>query len=70
MAFLIEKAGGSATDGVQAVLDIPIKGYQQRVNMIAGSSEDVKYISEELNTEGNVSGSKGSYGNLLNIQNK
>jgi len=38
--------------------------------MIAGSSEDVQYISDELNTEGNVSGNKGSYANLLEIQGK
>jgi len=36
--------------------------------MIAGSTEDVQYISDELNTEGNVSGNKGSYANLLEIQ--
>jgi hypothetical protein len=38
--------------------------------MICGSKEDVSYISDELNTEGNVSGSKGSYANLLEIQGK
>lgn len=27
LAFLIEKAGGTASDGVQNVLDIPIEGY-------------------------------------------
>lgn len=65
LAFLIEKAGGSASDGTQNVLDIQIDSYQQKVNMIAGSKEDVAYISDELNTEGNVSGKKGSYANLL-----
>jgi len=68
LAFLIEKAGGSASDGQMAVLDIPIQGYEQKANMIAGSTEDVQYISDELNTEGNVSGNKGSYANLLEIQ--
>ena len=70
LAFLIEKAGGSATDGTMAVLDIQIQGYEQKANMICGSKEDVSYISDELNTEGNVSGSKGSYANLLEIQGK
>jgi len=65
LAFLIEKAGGSASDGIQNVLDIQIESYQQKVNLIAGSKEDVAYISDELNTEGNVSGKKGSYANLL-----
>lgn len=70
LAFLIEKAGGTATDGQCAVLDIVIQGYEQKANFIAGSTEDVQYISDELNTEGNVSGNKGSYANLLEIQGK
>ena len=52
------------------MLDIEIVSYEQKVNMIAGSKEDVAYISDELNTEGNVSGKKGSYANLLQIQGK
>lgn len=67
LAFLIEKAGGCATDGQCPVLDIIIQGYEQKANFIAGSEEDVQYISDELNTEGNVSGNKGSYANLLEI---
>lgn len=70
LAFLIEKAGGSATDGIMPILDIKIKGYEQKANMICGSKEDVLYIADELNTEGNVSGNKGSYANLLEIQGK
>jgi len=70
LAFLIEKAGGTASDGAKSVLDIEIKGYSQKVNMIAGSKEDVEYIADELNTEGNVSGTKGSYANLLEVQGK
>jgi fructose-1,6-bisphosphatase I len=61
LAFLIEKAGGNASDGVQHVLDLKIEGFTQKINFIAGSKEDVKYISEELEQEGNVSGKKGSY---------
>jgi fructose-1,6-bisphosphatase I len=69
LAFLIEKAGGKATDTLTNVLDIEIKGYQQKVNFIAGSKEDVDYISEELNSNAeNASGKKGSYNDLLNIQ--
>ena len=70
LAFLIEKAGGSASDGAINVLDIEIQGYEQKANMICGSKEDVQYISDELNTEGNASGTKGSYANLLEIQGK
>lgn len=68
LAFLIEKAGGKATDSTQSVLDIEIKGYMQKVNFIAGSKEDVDYISEELNsTAENASGKKGSYNDLLEM---
>lgn len=68
IAFLIEKCGGKATDIVNNVLDIPIKGYQQKINFICGSKEDVDYISEELNSSPeNASGKKGSYNNLLEL---
>jgi len=67
LSFLIEKAGGAATDGQQNILDIKIDGFTDKANLIAGSKEDVAYISDELNTEGNVSGKKGSYANLLTI---
>lgn len=43
-AFLVEKAGGKATDGMTEILDIAIENYQQKVNFIAGSKEDVEYI--------------------------
>ena len=67
LAFLIEKCGGSASDGVKNILDLSIEGYTQKINFIAGSKEDVKYISDELNEEGNVSGKKGSYANLMQL---
>lgn len=68
LAFLIEKAGGAASDGSENILDLVIGGFEDKANMIAGSKEDVAYICEELNTEGNASGMKGSYANLLSIQ--
>ena len=71
LGFLIEKAGGSASDGRNNVLDLEVKGYQQKINFIAGSKEDVQYICEELNNdEGNVSGMKGSYANLIELEGK
>ena len=71
LGFLVEKAGGAASDGIQAVLDLKVDGYKQKVNFIAGSKEDVKYICEELNAdEINASGAKGSYANLMAIQGK
>jgi len=69
VAYLVEKAGGKATDAVNNILDLEIVGYQQKVNFIAGSAEDVEYISDELNSsEENASGKKGSYNDLLNMQ--
>lgn len=51
------------------MLDIEIKGYQQKINFIGGSKEDVDYISEELNSNAeNASGKKGSYSDLLEVQ--
>jgi len=71
IAFLIEKAGGKATDTLNNILDIKIAGFQQKINFIVGSAEDVDYISEELNSsDQNASGKKGSYNNLLEIQNQ
>ena len=68
LSFLIEKAGGKATDGNENILDIEIKNYKQKLNFFGGSKEDVDYITGELNAdEGNVSGKKGSYANLIEI---
>lgn len=42
MAFVIEKAGGVATTGKEAVLDIVPDSIHQRVPVVLGSSEDVQ----------------------------
>lgn len=68
LAFLMEKAGGSASDGQNNILDLVVGGFEDKANFIAGSKEDVLYICEELNTEGNESGIKGSYANLLAVK--
>ena len=41
MAFIIEKAGGKATDGKQAILDIVPTELHQRAACFLGSKEDV-----------------------------
>ena len=52
-------------------MDVTIKNYVQKLNFFAGSKEDVEYITTELNEEpSNVSGKKGSYASLLEIQGK
>jgi fructose-1,6-bisphosphatase I len=45
MAFIVEQAGGSATDGGKAILDIQPKGLHQRVAVILGSKNEVERIS-------------------------
>lgn len=42
MAFIIEQAGGMATTGTEAVLDVKPDGIHQRVPLILGSPDDVK----------------------------
>ena len=48
MALLIEKAGGKTSDTEKSVLDVKIVGYDQRINFVAGSSNDVDYIVKTL----------------------
>lgn len=37
ISFLIEKAGGWSSDGTKSVLDIKVKGYTQKCDIIIGS---------------------------------
>lgn len=49
LAFLIEQAGGMATDGSERILDIPIRILHQRIPLCIGSKEmvrEVTYASE------------------------
>ncbi|XP_032297163.1 fructose-1,6-bisphosphatase isozyme 2 isoform X2 [Coturnix japonica] len=41
MAYIIEQAGGIATTGTEAVLDVKPEGIHQRVPLILGSPDDV-----------------------------
>jgi fructose-1,6-bisphosphatase I len=45
MSFLIEQAGGMATDGHQRILDIQPEGLHQRVAVFLGSKEEVKRVT-------------------------
>lgn len=42
MAFIIEKAGGMATTGKKAILDIIPENIHERVPVVMGSSDDVE----------------------------
>lgn len=48
MAFLIEQAGGKATDGKQAILDIEPKSVHQRTPFYGGSAKMVGKLEEML----------------------
>ncbi len=45
MAFLIEQAGGGATDGHQRILDIRPASLHQRVAVFLGSRAEVEYVT-------------------------
>ena len=45
MAFIVEQAGGSATDGQQRILDIQPTGLHQRVGVILGSKNEVERVT-------------------------
>lgn len=48
-AYLIEKAKGISTDGDgKSLLDIPVKGFDQRVTYIAGSTQEVDFVIDTL----------------------
>ena len=44
MSFIVEQAGGAATDGHQPILDLQPKGLHQRVAVILGSKNEVERV--------------------------
>jgi fructose-1,6-bisphosphatase I len=46
MAYLIEQAGGAATDGRRRILDIEPSSLHQRVAVFLGSREEVEYVTK------------------------
>ena len=48
MAFLAEQAEGSATDGVQRILDIVPTELHQRTPLVIGSREDVGFVADTV----------------------
>ncbi len=51
LAFIVEQAGGRATDGKMRLLDIQPKELHQRTPIFIGSEEDVKMVEKFLNEE-------------------
>jgi fructose-1,6-bisphosphatase len=56
IAFLCEKAGGLSSNGEISVLDIKVKGYTQKCDIIMGSREDVERVERFL-AKGKLNGS-------------
>jgi len=52
MAFLAEQAEGSATDGVNRILDIMPEKLHQRTQLVIGSREDVGFVADTLRRVG------------------
>jgi fructose-1,6-bisphosphatase I len=46
MAFIVEQAGGEATNGTQRILDIVPEKLHQRVSVILGSSHEVQRATQ------------------------
>ena len=46
MAFIVEQAGGMATDGIRRILDIKPDHLHQRVPLFVGSRKDVEKVQE------------------------
>jgi fructose-1,6-bisphosphatase I len=51
LAFVVEQAGGAATDGARRILDIPPTDLHQRVPLYVGSKSDVDAASAMLGGE-------------------
>lgn len=52
MAFIAEQAGGSATDGLNRILDIMPTGLHQRTPLVIGAREDVGFVADVLREQG------------------
>jgi fructose-1,6-bisphosphatase I len=48
MGFIAEQAEGSATDGVDRILDIMPRRLHQRTPLVIGSREDVGFVADTL----------------------
>jgi fructose-1,6-bisphosphatase I len=48
MAYIAEQAEGSATDGLNRILDIMPSGLHQRTPLVIGSREDVGFVADTL----------------------
>jgi fructose-1,6-bisphosphatase I len=49
MSFIMEQAGGAATDGSRRILDVVPETLHQKTPLFIGSEEDVALCNEFLN---------------------
>ncbi len=54
LAFVVEQAGGRATDGCRSILDIVPDGLHQHTPLVIGSKDDVAYAARILSAEAAV----------------
>jgi fructose-1,6-bisphosphatase I len=45
MAFIVEQAGGAATNGRERLLDLPPKALHERVSVVLGSRNEVQRVT-------------------------
>jgi len=46
MAFIVEQAGGAATDGKTRILDIQPRKLHQRIAVVLGSKNEVEVVAK------------------------
>jgi fructose-1,6-bisphosphatase I len=46
MSLIVERAGGAAHDGMQAILDVQPTKLHQRVSVMLGSAEEVELLAQ------------------------
>jgi fructose-1,6-bisphosphatase I len=51
LAFVVEQAGGRATDGCRPILDIAPEGLHQKTPLVIGSRDDVAFAASILSAE-------------------
>ncbi len=48
LAYIIEQAGGAATNGRERILDIQPQGLHQRTPLVIGSRDDVAFVLDTV----------------------
>jgi len=59
MAFIAEQAQGSATDGLNRILDVVPTHLHQRTPLVIGSREDVGFVADMIRRVTTSSGASG-----------